>query len=47
MIEFDLSGVFDEMLAQMQGDDQRKKVDEAFRATPEELAKAAVEQAKK
>jgi len=45
MLDFDLTGVFDEMLAKMQGDDWRPKVDKLFHATPEELGEAAVKQA--
>jgi hypothetical protein len=30
LIDVDLSGAFDEMLARMQGEDWRQKVDQAF-----------------
>jgi len=40
---FDFEGVFDELLAKMQGEDWPTKAHKAFHATPEELGKAAVE----
>jgi hypothetical protein len=43
MIDVDFTGVFDEMLARMQGEDQRIKRQKLFEATPEELGKAAVD----
>lgn len=45
LIDLDLSGAFDEMLARMQGEDWRPKVDKLFHATPKELGEAAVKQA--
>ena len=45
MIEVDLTGAFDEMLAKMQGDDWRAKTNSVFHATPKELGEAAVKQA--
>lgn len=47
MIDIDLGGNWaDELLESMQGPKQREAMDKAFHATPEELGKAAVEQAK-
>lgn|SRR5208282_1779263 len=45
-LDLDLTGVFDELLAKMQGDEWRPKVDQLFHATPKELGEAAVKQAK-
>jgi len=42
MIDVNLDGVFDELLDQMQGEDQRKKMLACFHATPKELGEAAV-----
>jgi hypothetical protein len=45
MFDLDLTftNEFDEMLARMQGEDQRIKMKKLFEATPEELGKAAVD----
>jgi len=45
VFDMDLTGVFDEMLEQMQAPGQREAAQSAFTATPEELGKAAVKQA--
>jgi len=42
-----LEAYFDELLARMQTPEAREGAEKAFKATPEELGKAAVEQAKK
>lgn len=47
MFDIDLGGNWaDELLERMQAPGQREKMQKAFNATPEELGKAAVEQAK-
>ena len=46
MFDLDFTGLFDKMLAEMQQPGQREAMQKAFDAKPEELGKAAVEQAK-
>lgn len=41
MFDVSFDGVFDELLAKMQGEDQRIRVQAAFHVTPEELGEAA------
>ena len=47
VFDMDLTGVFDEMLEQMQAPGQREAMQSAFHATPKELGEAAVAQAAK
>lgn len=46
MFDVDFTGLFDKMLEDMQRPGQREAMQKAFDATPEELGKAAVEQAR-